>query len=75
MFKFKVPRKEKEMFNILGYHAVKQIRFSACAGRWVGQRGQGKSRGLYFFCGKGNENHDFGTGFLHTTEYYQHLRE
>jgi len=47
VFKFNFPRKEKEMFNILGYHAVKKIRFSACAGRWVGQRGQGKSRGLY----------------------------
>jgi len=25
---------------------------------------QGKSRGLYFFCEKGNENHDLGTEFF-----------
>jgi len=27
----------------------------------VGQRGLGKSRGLYFFNGIGNENHQVGT--------------
>jgi hypothetical protein len=30
----------------------------------VGQRGQFKSRGLYFFYGKGKENHQLGTGFF-----------
>ena len=36
------------MFTILGYHAVKEIRFSACAGSWVGEGGQGKSRGIIY---------------------------
>jgi hypothetical protein len=30
----------------------------------VGQRGNGKSRGLYFFYGEGKENHQLGTAFL-----------
>jgi len=28
-----------------------------------------------FFYGEGNENHQFGTGFLDTTEFYQLVRE
>ena len=28
-----------------------------------------------FFYGKGNENHQLGTGLLYTTEQYQQLRE
>ena len=30
----------------------------------MGQRGHSKSRGLYFFYGKGNEYHQLGTGFF-----------
>ena len=42
----------------------------------MGQRGHGKSRGLYFFSAeKETKNHQLGTGFLYTTEYYQQLRE
>jgi len=28
-----------------------------------------------FFFGKGNGNHQLGTGFLYTTEYHQQLRQ
>jgi len=30
----------------------------------VGQRGHCKSRGFYFFYGKGNKNHHLGIGFF-----------
>ena len=30
----------------------------------MGQRGNSKSKGLYFFYGKGDENHQLGTGFF-----------
>jgi hypothetical protein len=44
-------------------------RFSGCTGGEVEQKGRGKSRGLYsIFNGKGNENHQLGTGFLYITE-------
>jgi len=41
----------------------------------LGKRGPGKSRGLYFFYEKENENYQLGTGFLYTTEQYQQVRE
>jgi hypothetical protein len=41
-----------------------QMRFSGCAESYVGQRGDCKSRGLYFFYGKGKQNHQLGTGFF-----------
>jgi hypothetical protein len=32
------------------------------------------SRGIHILYGKGNDNHEFGTGFLYIRESYQQLR-
>jgi hypothetical protein len=41
----------------------------------VGQKGRGKRRGLYFFYGKINDNHQLGTGFLVHHGIVSELRE
>jgi hypothetical protein len=50
------------------------ITFNGCTGgRW--ENGGPVRAGDYFFYGKGNENHQSGTGILYTIELYQQLRE
>jgi hypothetical protein len=48
-----------------------------CAGSWVGERGQGKSRGVIYIYSVEKEMKVMicEQEFLHTTEYYQQLRE
>jgi hypothetical protein len=40
----------------------------------MGGQGHRTSSEHTFFYGKGNENHEFGTGFLYIRESYQQLR-
>jgi hypothetical protein len=48
---------------------LSRYRLDLMGGQW-----HRTSRGVHIFYGKGNANHDLGTGFLYIRESYQQLR-
>jgi hypothetical protein len=51
-----------------------QVRFNGSAGGQMGGQWHCTSSGIHILYGKGNENHELGTGFLYMRESYQQLR-
>jgi hypothetical protein len=49
-------------------------RFSGSAGGQMGGQWHRTSRVVHILYGKGNKNHELGTGFLYIRESYQQLR-
>jgi hypothetical protein len=52
-----------------------QTTFNGCTGGLLGQKEHCNRGDNILFHGKANENYWWETGYLYTTEYYQHLRE
>ena len=58
------PYRSASITTVVREFARHELRFSGCVGGYVPKRRHCKSRGLFFFYGKGKENHQLKKDFF-----------